>query len=152
MGKCRYWLAPKIKGYVEWQLQHYHEDKRQLEKIKNDMMPSAMTSYSLTAGCGCSEIGRPTEKAALEMATNTYILTIERSINAVEAVLGRCDEIDAKLIELVYWRRTYTVRGAADKTNLSFSGAYKRINRILYDIAYELGCADSSKALARGVI
>ena len=42
MSKYKFDLAPKVKGIVEWHLEHYHEDKAQLESLKNDMVPSPM--------------------------------------------------------------------------------------------------------------
>jgi hypothetical protein len=53
------------------------------------------------------------------VATNPYILATERSIRAIDKVLGGCDETDIKLIELVYWRRTHTVVGASNRANIS---------------------------------
>ena len=49
------------------------------------------------------------------------------------------DELDKKLIDLVYWKQEYTVEGAGMKIGLSRSAAYQRINKILGMIAFELG-------------
>jgi len=135
----RFSLNPKIKGYIEWQLEHYHEDKKQLEEYKKDLIPSTTTNYSLTAGCSGGTTSNPTEKTVIKLVTNPYILSMERNIKAVEVALNKCDETDKRLIDLVYWRRTYTVVGAANKTYLSKSGAYNRLNRVLNNIALEMG-------------
>jgi len=132
-------LNPKVKGYIEWQLEHYHDDKKQLEEYKNSFIPSGIANYSETGGCSGGQVGNPTERAVMAIASNRYIASLERSIGAIDAVLTKCDETDKKLIDLVYWRRSYTVVGAAYKVNISKSAAYKRINKILTAIATEAG-------------
>lgn len=139
MSKYKFSLSAPVKSYVEWQLEHYHEDKRQLEQYKLDLMPAATANYNFNGGGRSSEPGNPTERAAIKMLTNPYILNTERSINAIEAVLSRCDETDIKIITMVYWKRTHTVSGAGMKAGLSQSGTYLRINKILCTVALELG-------------
>lgn len=128
----------KIKAYVEWQLRHYPEDKRQLERYKTDMIPSATVQYDKDP-VNTGKVSNPTETIGIAMATNPYILSLERSIRAIEYVLRHTDDINTKLIELVYWRRTHTVSGAAEIVCLSQRAAYKRISKVLHAIAAELG-------------
>ena len=137
MRAYKFDLNPRIKSYVEWQLEHYHEDKKKLEEIKDAMMPPITTSISgMPHGSG---VGQPTEDAAIRMATNAYIQATERSVRAIEHTLARCDSTDRQLIDFVYWRRTMTVTGAAVRCNFSKSSAYRKINNILTSIAFELG-------------
>ena len=139
MSKYRFSLSPKIKGYVEWQLEHYHEDKKQLEEFRSDMIPNATPSYSLAGGVQGGKISSTTENAAIRLATNPYILTTERSVNAIEKMLEYCDDTDKKLISLVYWKRSHTVEGAGMVVFLSRRQAYRRINKIQCILALELG-------------
>jgi len=131
-------LSPSIKATVEWQLQYYREDLRQLEEVKRDLIPSPVPSYSQTTGAA-GEAKRTTEDIAMRMISSPYIRRLEISCEAISRVLSNLDEIDLKLIELVYWRREYTVEGAAMKIHLSKTAAYQRINKILGAIAYSLG-------------
>lgn len=140
MSKYKFSLNPRIKGIVEWQLEHYREDRRQLEDAKQALMPSPTAGYGSAAGATSGgRAQRPTESAALHLATNRYIRQLEQSCAAIERVLSHCHEIDMKLIDLVYWKREYTVEGAGMKLNLSRSSAYQRINSILGAIAVEIG-------------
>jgi len=130
-------LPFKIKGFIEWQLEHHKEQKKELESLYDDAIPSTIAQYDRDpVKSGPSD---PTANAAIKLATNPYILALERSVKAVEATLRKCDDADMQLIELVYWKRSHTVGGAAEKVHLSKSGAYKRINRILHLISLELG-------------
>jgi len=139
VSKYKFSLTPKIKGIVEWQLQHYNDDKRQIEQLKNDMVPSPTAGYSLTGGVSGGGTSRTTENVAVRISTNPYIMQTERSCKAIERVLSRCNETDSKLVDLVYWRQSYTVEGAGMKIGLSKSAAYQRINSILGAIALEIG-------------
>lgn len=139
MSKYKFSLSAPVKSYVEWQLEHYHEDKRQLEQYRLDLMPASTANYNFNGGGRSSEPGNPTERAAIRMLTNPYILNTERSIKAIEAVLERCDEADKKLIELVYWKKSHTVYGAVMRVNYSTKTGYRHLNDILCSIALELG-------------
>lgn len=139
MSKYKFSLTPKIKGIVEWQLQHYNDDKRQIEQLKNDMVPSPTVGYSLTGGVSGGETSRTTENVAVRISTNPYIMQTERSCKAIERVLERCNDTDLKLVDLVYWKQSYTVEGAGMKLNMSTATAYRHINNILSAVAAEIG-------------
>ena len=133
----KYVLPQKIKGHVEWAIEHYHEDKRQLQAWIDEEIPSCVPQYGTTPVK--SGISDSTANAAIKLATNPYIKALEQTIRAIDYALSKCDDKDKRLIDLVYWRKSHTVKGAAIKISLSKSGAYNRINRILNLIAYELG-------------
>lgn len=138
MSRYKFALSAKIKGMVEWQLEHYHEDKRQLEQYKTDLIPSPVQKYSQTAGC-LHSVGRSTEDTVERIATNAYVMQTERSCRAIEAVLGRLDRTDSQLVDLVYWKQSYSAEGAGMKLNLSRAATYNHINSILCTIALEMG-------------
>lgn len=137
-SKYKFALTHKVRGYIEWQLEHYHEDKKQLEEYKMEMMPNCTTSYNLAqpSNRNNSDI---TAKTALNLATSPYIMATERSLRAIEKVLSRCDETDKRLIELIYWKKSHTMEGAGICVNLTKTPCYERINKILYALALEMG-------------
>lgn len=139
MSKYKFVLAPKVRGFVEWQLERYHEDKKQLEQFKNDLIPSATASYSLAGGVSNGSVSNPTESIGIKMVTSPYILSTERSCLAIERVLDGLNETDKKLIDLVYWKRAYTITGAAIKLHMGERTGYNHINNILGLIALEMG-------------
>jgi RinA family phage transcriptional activator len=103
----------------------------------------------LAGGVQTGSPGNPTEKTGLKLASNPYIITTEKNIRAIEYVLNKCDEIDLKLIDLIYWKNKYTVTGAGIYLGLSKSGAYDRIGRILYLVALETGYENPVKEDAK---
>jgi len=137
--KYKFDLSPSIKNIVEWQLQYYQEDKRQLETMKIDLVPSAVQGYSLTAGVDGGEAKRTTEEITMQVINSPYIRRLEMTCDAIQRAIKNFDSTDMRLIELVYWKKEYTVEGAGMKIGLSRSSAYQRINKILGLIAYELG-------------
>ena len=137
--KYKFDLSPSIKSTVEWQLQYYQEDKRQLEALKKDMVPSAVQGYSLTAGIDGGEAKRTTEEITMSIIGSPYIRRLELTCDAIQRALKNFDDVDQRLIDLVYWKREYTVEGAGMKIGLSKSAAYQRVNKILGVVAYELG-------------
>jgi len=132
-------LAPAVKNTVEWQLRYYKEDKRQLESLRNDMIPSPTPGYSQTGGVSGGAVGRNTENVTIKIMSSPYIRRIELTCSGIERAISRMDETDKKLVDLIYWKQEYTVEGAGIKIGLSRSAAYQRINKILGMIAYELG-------------
>ena len=138
MPKYPFSLSRPLKEYIEWRLEHYHEDVKQLEIFKADMLPKITVNYSRSMA-HTNTTSDPTADSGIRLATSAYILETERGINAIKRTLDNCDDTDRKLVDLVYWKRTYTVTGAAAKISLSSAGAYKRINKILCSVALELG-------------
>lgn len=132
-------LERKIKSAVEWQLENYREDKRQLEKVKRDLIPSAVQGYSLTAGVDGGEAKRTTEEIAVKIVSAPYIMRLEINVDAIERAMMRFDSIDMKLIELIYWKHEYTPEGAGMVIGIAKSSVYQRLNKILGCVAFELG-------------
>ena len=137
--KYKFSLPLGIKRTVEWHLEHYPEDKRQLEQYKKEMIPSPTQAYSPTAGVSGGEAHRSTEDIVIRLTSSPYIHMLEIACKAIETALGAEDADTRKIIELVYWRREYTAEGAGMKLNLSTSQVYRRINKVLSRIALEIG-------------
>ena len=137
--RYRFTLQPRLRNTAIWTLEHYHEDKRQMEDYKKQFIPSGTAPYSPTGGINAGEPGRPTENAALKIASSPYLRTMEWNIAAVERALDKLDEIDLNIIDMVYWKKSHTVEGAGMKVGLSRRAAYDHINNILCRVALEMG-------------
>ena len=137
MPKTKSLLTPKIKGMVEWQLEHYRDDVRTLEALKDDLIPSPVQKISSEPHS--RSVSRSTENVAERIMSHPYVLYLEKSVSAIAYVLSRCDDIDRKIIEAVYWSRAFTVEGAAQQAHIGTATAYRRVNSILTAIAIELG-------------
>lgn len=137
--KYKFSLNEKVKGIIEWELEHYNESKRELETAKDDMMPTM--TQSVNGMPGSHEASRQTEQVALKITTSDYINRLEKSVHAIDSVLDKLDDTDKQLVALVYWQKAYNIIGAGMKVGLSQAQSYRRINGILCLIAVELGFA-----------
>lgn len=59
--------------------------------------------------------------------------------NAIKKVLAKQDEETIRLIKLRYWDRHYNLTRAGAEIYLTRDQAYLRINRVIVEIAKELG-------------
>lgn len=137
MAKYKYSMPPRVKSMVEWQLEHYWQDKQNLEQFWRDSLPSATPNYSGIPGG--SDVGRNAEDTALRIISSPYVAQAERSVKAIEKVLSATNDIDKRLVRLVYWQQTYTVEGAANVLHMNRATAYRHLNDVLQKIALELG-------------
>ena len=137
--RYKFSIPSRIRSTVEWHLEHYPEDVRQLERYKNEMVPSPVQAYSPTAGVDGGEAHRSTEDVAFRIVTSPYIRMMEITCRAIQTALDADDEITRRLVELIYWKREYTAEGAGLKLNLSKTAVYQRLNKLLGRIAFEMG-------------
>lgn len=137
--KYKYALPSGIRRTIEWHLEHYPEDKRQLEEYKRELIPSPTQAYSATAGVSGGEAHRSTEDIVIRLNASPYVRMLEITCGAIKTALDAEDETTKKIVSLVYWKREYTVAGAGTVLHLSTAQTYNRINKLLSRIAYEMG-------------
>lgn len=138
MSKHKSFLADKIKGYVEWELEHHQESVRMLSEYEVNLMPSTTQTIS-NEPKGIGNASDKTADAACRLLTDKYIQTAERNKNAIDRVTGALDDTDKQLVTLVYWKKSHTVEGAARTIPIGKTAAYDRINKIIYALALEMG-------------
>jgi len=126
-------IDPRVLGYVEYQLEHYKQHKRQLAEYRSSLMPSGTTDYPH------SEESRLTEAIGLKLASDEYILEQLRTSEAIERVISRLTKEDRHLLELIYWKKSHTITGAGMTVNMSKTTAYRHVRAILTEVACELG-------------
>ena len=137
--KYRFSLKPEVRATVEWELESYREDKRQLIIAMRDMIPSGVQGLSPTAGIDGGEAKRSTEEVTLKIISAPYIRRLEIKVDAIDRALTRVDDTDMKLIDLIYWRKLYTPEGAGMAIGMSRATVYRRLNKIFCAVAFEMG-------------
>lgn len=131
-------LERHVRVYVEGVLYSYAEDRRALREYRDALIPSPVARYGGTGGGGSGE-SRPAEALGVRMGDDRYIREKLRTLEAVERVLRRCCRQDARLVQLVYIKKTHTVEGAAATVNMGKTMAYDHLNAVLWAVAAELG-------------
>lgn len=130
-------IDKRVKGFVLWELEHYPENKRQLEQYRNDIITAK--DYTIDGQpCG-TDTGDPTVRKVEQLENSAYIKQAERTIAAIERVLKRLPPEKIKAIDLMYWRGTHTATGAGVEIGAGKTTIYDWINNITEQIAKELG-------------
>jgi RinA family phage transcriptional activator len=132
-------LTKRNRDRAKWALEEYREDKKQINDYIKKYIPNGTSPYSLTGGIIPGEAGRPTEQAAIKMAMDYRLLMIQIKVAAIDRALARCDEIDNKIIDMLYWKKTHTIAGVALAIPISVDAVKYRITKILKRIAAEMG-------------
>ena len=130
-----------VRVYVEGVLSNYSADRKALRDCRAELLPSAVARYGGTGGGGSGE-SRPVETLGIRMADDRFLREKQRTVEAVERVLGRCSRPDRRIVQLVYIKRTHTVGGAALTVNMGKTMAYDHLNAVLWALAAELGLVE----------
>lgn len=138
MAKYPYTINTEVRNFIEYQISYYPENKKQLEVIKADMIPSAIPKYGPQTG-GFNPEQRPTEDTVTRIVSDIYILQLEHTVNAIGSVLDKLNDMDKELIRLRYWSGELTPDGIALKLNIGIATFYRRLNTILTNVGIRLG-------------
>ena len=134
----KYSLPPKLRGEIEYHLEHYYTYLREIKAAERDMLPSNTPKYSADPA-GHAEAHRTTEDVAIKILSDRYIAKTAERIIAIEHILGRLSKEDFRLVELAFLRGTHTIAGAGLELNMSQRTAYRHVDAILTELARELG-------------
>jgi len=126
--------------HIENELMDYHETKKEIVRLKNDILhASAPPDY--TGGGRGNWPGDPTGRIATMLVSHRKIEHMEKVVNAIESVMERLPEDKKKLVQLYYWSkpRNLTWDGIALKLNVSRRTAINWRDEIVYAIAEKIG-------------
>lgn len=126
--------------HVESELYAYHETKKEIVRLKNDIL-YASALPDLTGGGRGNLPGDPTGRAATLMVTHKTIQELERIIEAIESVVERLPEKKRELVKLKYWTKpqTLTWDGIAMRLDVSRRQAINWRDEIIYAVSERLG-------------
>lgn len=135
--RYKYQLPFRVKKAAELYLMDYQRNKKALETLKEDMVPSMTQQLTgMPKGTGGQ---RQTEDLAIKIANDPYVRQLEDSIASVERVMHRLTDEERRFCDLVYFRKTHTIVGAGEVIGMTPNPAYAMANRILGRIAEEKG-------------
>lgn len=135
-------MHPRIRDFIEFQIECCPQNEKLLTDLKQSMMPRLTPNYGVSSRVS-GNISRPTEETALRIISDTYLLQLELSINAVRSVYNRLAPEDQELIKMMYWSNTtYNADGIAMKLCMSRTTVYERLNNIIVEIGRRLGFVD----------
>lgn len=118
-------------GFVINTLREYHRLKADYDLLKEQ---STTPSYSGMA-VSHSGVSRKTEESALRELSPAQ----QKRMEAVEDAMRGADDITKLIVDMVYFKRSHTLRGAADRVSVSYRTARRRQRKLFYAIAKNLG-------------
>src|SRR5690554_4637764 len=126
--------------HIESELYHYHETKKEIERLKNHIL-HASPAPNRTGGSRSNTPSDPTGKTGTLLVTHRKIEQYERIVNVIDVVYNGLPEEKKKLIRLKYWTKPQklTWDGIAEKIPVSKRQAIRWRNEIVYAIADMLG-------------
>ena len=130
-------LNRKVKSYILYEIEMYHENKKQLEAYRRDIIEaSPQPPDGQPRGNGMSN---PVESKAIRIESSAYIRRTEQTVRAIERAFERVDHNHYRVIDMMYWRRTHTAIGVGMALKASKSTVYNWIDDVVMLVAKELG-------------
>ena len=130
-------LNRKVKSYILYEIEMYHENKKQLAEYKQDIIEaSPQPPDGQPRGNGLSN---PVESKAIKIDSSAYIRRTEQTVRAIERAFERVDCNHYRAIDLMYWRKTHTAIGAAVELHAGKTTIYRWIDDVVVMVAKELG-------------
>jgi RinA family phage transcriptional activator len=123
--------------HVESELYAYHDTKREIEMLRNDILYGTAPPDENVGGGRSSLPGRPTENKAIALVTNRQIVQLEAIIRAIDEVVGQLPSDKRKLVELKYWTRPQMLTWDGIAMNLCISR--RTAERWRADIVNQIG-------------
>ena len=127
--------------HVESELYAYHETKKEIIRIKNEILYRTSSRDDNVGGVQSNIPGDPTGKTAVLLATNRRIEQLEKIVKAIDSVVLRLPEDKKKLVQLRYWTkpRILTWDGIAREIPTGRATVFRWRDEIIFAIAEELG-------------
>ena len=125
---------------IESELYCYHESKKYLEELREEIIDSS-TTQEIGAAIQSGSTGDTTGNKATKLAGSREILEVERRLRAIEKVLAILEKDDKKLrlVQMKYFERRYTDIGISMELGISERTFYNWRKEIIRLIGQQLG-------------
>lgn len=127
--------------HVESELYAYHETKKEIGLLKNDILYGGPVKDDNVGGGRSNLPSDPTSQRAVLMVSHRKIDQLERITEAIESVFERLPEKKQQLITIRYWKKSQSLtwEGIAMKLDVSRITAIRWNNEIIYAISEKIG-------------
>ncbi|AYB41037.1 transcriptional regulator [Brevibacillus laterosporus] len=127
--------------HVESELYSYHETRKEIVRLKNEILYSSTSTEENVGGGRGNLPGDPTGQTAILLTSHKKLDQLQAIVEAIEAVYNILDPAKQKLIQLRYWTRpqTLTWDGIAKEVFVSRRTALNWRDEIIRAIAEKIG-------------
>lgn len=127
------------RAYLFQLLSDYPSIKKWMRENREAMMPSSTPNYGSSNVMSGGE-SRPTESLAIKIISDRTLAMWEWKIQAVDNTISKLDDIDRRIVELVFWdspQKTYAQAG--EIISMSPQGIKYRVDNIIALLAFYFG-------------
>lgn len=127
--------------HVENELSRYHETRKEMMRLRNEIMYTRPSDDENVGGGRSSLPGDPTGRTATALATNRRLQHMEIIVDAIEDVYNRLPPEKQLLVSVVYWTKPQMLSwdGIAQKLNVSRKTAFRWRDEIIWAVGEGLG-------------
>lgn len=126
--------------YIEDELYNYHESKKEIERIRDDII-HGKSSTDENVGGSRAGVSKPTERIATMLLTNRKLEHLERVVNAIDYVVNSLPDEKRKLVVMKYYTKpqAYTWDGLAYQLDRDRATLIRWRNDIVMSIGNLIG-------------
>lgn len=127
--------------HVESELYAYHDTRKEIVKLKNEILHGKVNDDENVGGGRSSLPGDPTGRTAVLLTTHKKLEQLEEIVDVIESVVERLPREKQELVKIRYWTKpqTLTWNGLADKLHVSRRTAINWRDEIVSAVAIKLG-------------
>lgn len=129
--------------YIEDELRHYHETKKELEELRSNVITGSIFREYRDDNIGGSSggsVSNPVERQATILEMDKQINRMSKVVSAITDVLSRISENDKTMIQLRYWsNHKHTWEYIAIQSFMDRATAIRHRDIIIKEIAKQTG-------------
>lgn len=129
-------IDKKVYKYIDYELQHYEENKRELERLREEILDKGTTPADGQPRSNTT--GNPTEQKAMKLVSSTALLKIERNLKAIDRVYNQLSEEYRRFFEYNYMKQVGIVK-VCQEVGIEERTYYRWKDNIIYNVGMELG-------------
>lgn len=130
-------IDKKVYNYIEFELQHYEENKEKLKEMRADII-EASPEPSDGQPKGQGSTGKPTERKTVKLMTTIALIQLEKTITAIENVKDRLNDDYKKFFEFNYIKQAGIVK-TCNEIPIGERTYYNMRDKIVYAVGQEMG-------------
>ncbi|MGG0754251.1 transcriptional regulator [Brevibacillus laterosporus] len=127
--------------HVESELYSYHETRKEIVRLKNEILYSSTSTEEIVGGGRGNLPGDPTGQTAILLMSHKKLEQLQTIADAIENVVDRLTENRKKLVRMRYWDKPQrlTWDGIAAELHVSRRTALNWRDEIVRAIAEKIG-------------
>ena len=127
--------------HVEHELSLYHETRKEMMRLRNEIMYTRPSDDENVGGGRSSMPGDPTGRTATALATNRRLQHLETTVDAIEEVYNRLPPEKQRLVHLLYWTKPQLLSwdGIAQEVKVGRATAFRWRDEIVFAVGHLLG-------------